>query len=225
MCSLRCQPVTPWTSMAVRCAASDWRGVHSRMARRVASWLPGYAYDDAAFFDSDGAPAGVAEMASAGLSVEVEDVNKNDLASRSHESDVIALAQGYGPQVPQGQGEGPSVLKPPKYVRALLDEAEEIRQPKLKVSPLELRDRIAALVEERDAVFGAVEDRRPSLAEQRELVRQRRRIVGGLEVGVGFQGLPCSDPFRSGSGAAQEEEEDVVKGVSPRGDAEAAYEE
>lgn len=39
-----------------------------------------------------GAPAGVAEMASAGLSVEVEDVNKNELASRSHESDVIALA-------------------------------------------------------------------------------------------------------------------------------------
>ena len=29
---------------------------HSRMARRVAAQLPGYAYDEARFFDSDGAP-------------------------------------------------------------------------------------------------------------------------------------------------------------------------
>ena len=33
---------------------------HSRMAKRVAGWLPGYAYDDRRFFDSDGAPAAVA---------------------------------------------------------------------------------------------------------------------------------------------------------------------
>jgi len=29
---------------------------HARMARRVAGWVPGYAYDEAAFFGSDGAP-------------------------------------------------------------------------------------------------------------------------------------------------------------------------
>ena len=29
---------------------------HARMARRVASWLPGYRYDDERFFASDGAP-------------------------------------------------------------------------------------------------------------------------------------------------------------------------
>lgn len=39
-----------------------------------------------------GAPAGAAEMAGADLSVEVRDVNKLELASSSHESDVVALA-------------------------------------------------------------------------------------------------------------------------------------
>jgi glutamate-1-semialdehyde 2,1-aminomutase len=33
---------------------------HSRWAKRLASWLPGYAYDEARFFDVDGAPAEVA---------------------------------------------------------------------------------------------------------------------------------------------------------------------
>lgn len=33
---------------------------HSRMAKRLASWLPGYAYGDDRFFDADGAPADVA---------------------------------------------------------------------------------------------------------------------------------------------------------------------
>lgn len=32
---------------------------HSRMAKRVAGWLPGYAYDEAHFFSCDGAPAEV----------------------------------------------------------------------------------------------------------------------------------------------------------------------
>ncbi len=32
---------------------------HARMARRVAAWLPGYAYDEAQFFASDGAPPAV----------------------------------------------------------------------------------------------------------------------------------------------------------------------
>jgi len=33
---------------------------HARLARRVASWVPGYAYDDRSFFATDGAPAEVA---------------------------------------------------------------------------------------------------------------------------------------------------------------------
>ncbi len=35
---------------------------HSRMARRLAAWLPGYAYDEARFFDCDGAPADIARL-------------------------------------------------------------------------------------------------------------------------------------------------------------------
>ena len=31
---------------------------HSRMAKRVASWLPGYAYDETQFFGADDAPHG-----------------------------------------------------------------------------------------------------------------------------------------------------------------------
>ncbi len=32
---------------------------HSRMAKRLAGWIPGYAYDEARFFGSDGAPDSV----------------------------------------------------------------------------------------------------------------------------------------------------------------------
>ena len=32
---------------------------HTRLAKRVAGLIPGYAYDEARFFDSDGAPAEV----------------------------------------------------------------------------------------------------------------------------------------------------------------------
>jgi glutamate-1-semialdehyde 2,1-aminomutase len=35
---------------------------HSRMAKRLASWLPGYAYDEARFFDCDGAPSDIAQL-------------------------------------------------------------------------------------------------------------------------------------------------------------------
>lgn len=35
---------------------------HSRMAKRLATWLPGYAYDEARFFDCDGAPGDVAKL-------------------------------------------------------------------------------------------------------------------------------------------------------------------
>ena len=40
---------------------------HSRMAKRVASLIPGYAYDEARFFDSDGAPPEVVRLRRAGL--------------------------------------------------------------------------------------------------------------------------------------------------------------
>jgi glutamate-1-semialdehyde 2,1-aminomutase len=35
---------------------------HSRMAKRLASWLPGYALDESHFFDGDGAPADIAQL-------------------------------------------------------------------------------------------------------------------------------------------------------------------
>lgn len=35
---------------------------HSRMAKRLARWLPGYAYDETRFFECDGAPADVAHL-------------------------------------------------------------------------------------------------------------------------------------------------------------------
>ena len=40
---------------------------HSRMAKRLARWVPGYAYDEAQFFAADGAPADVAARRSAAL--------------------------------------------------------------------------------------------------------------------------------------------------------------
>jgi glutamate-1-semialdehyde 2,1-aminomutase len=40
---------------------------HSRMAKRLAKWLPGYAYDEAQFFNSDDAPAEVVARRRHGL--------------------------------------------------------------------------------------------------------------------------------------------------------------
>ena len=40
---------------------------HSRMAKRLAAWLPGYAYDEARFFDSDDAPPQVAQQRRTGF--------------------------------------------------------------------------------------------------------------------------------------------------------------
>ncbi len=40
---------------------------HTRMAKRVASWVPGYAYDEQRFFGSDGAPAEVQARRRAGF--------------------------------------------------------------------------------------------------------------------------------------------------------------
>ena len=41
---------------------------HSRMAKRIAGWVPGYVYDEERFFASDGAPAAVAAQRRAGFS-------------------------------------------------------------------------------------------------------------------------------------------------------------
>lgn len=35
---------------------------HSRMAKRLATWLPGYAYNEGQFFDCDGAPGDIARL-------------------------------------------------------------------------------------------------------------------------------------------------------------------
>jgi glutamate-1-semialdehyde 2,1-aminomutase len=40
---------------------------HSRMAKRLAGWIPGYAYDDERFFASDTAPAAVVALRRAGF--------------------------------------------------------------------------------------------------------------------------------------------------------------
>jgi glutamate-1-semialdehyde 2,1-aminomutase len=40
---------------------------HARMAKRIAAWIPGYAYDEAGFFASDGAPPKVQARRRAGL--------------------------------------------------------------------------------------------------------------------------------------------------------------
>lgn len=40
---------------------------HSRMAKRLARWVPGYAYDETQFFAADGAPAAVAAQRRAAL--------------------------------------------------------------------------------------------------------------------------------------------------------------
>jgi glutamate-1-semialdehyde 2,1-aminomutase len=40
---------------------------HSRMAKRLAGWIPGYAYDEARFFSSDEAPAAVVAKRRAGF--------------------------------------------------------------------------------------------------------------------------------------------------------------
>jgi glutamate-1-semialdehyde 2,1-aminomutase len=40
---------------------------HSRIAKRIAGWLPGYAYSEAEFFASDGAPAAVVAARRAGF--------------------------------------------------------------------------------------------------------------------------------------------------------------
>jgi glutamate-1-semialdehyde 2,1-aminomutase len=68
--------IEPWVGAVALAAAALWLPArrrlrlslakhpsltgHARMARRIAAWLPGVAYDEARFFASDGAPAEVA---------------------------------------------------------------------------------------------------------------------------------------------------------------------
>ena len=40
---------------------------HARMAKRISGLIPGYAYDEERFFDSDGAPAEVVQQRRAGF--------------------------------------------------------------------------------------------------------------------------------------------------------------
>lgn len=58
-------------------------GGHSRMAKRLAGWIPGYAYDEARFFGSDGAPVAVQQQRMAGfhrLSAVLTDRHKRSIA-------------------------------------------------------------------------------------------------------------------------------------------------
>lgn len=56
-----------WRRLELSRAKHPSLGGHSRMAKRVAAQLPGYAYDEARFFDSDGAPAEVQALRRAGF--------------------------------------------------------------------------------------------------------------------------------------------------------------
>ncbi|SFL86803.1 aminotransferase class III-fold pyridoxal phosphate-dependent enzyme [Variovorax sp. OV329] len=56
-----------WRRMALSRAKHPSLTGHSRMAKRVAAQLPGYAYDEQRFFDSDGAPAEVLARRRAGF--------------------------------------------------------------------------------------------------------------------------------------------------------------
>ena len=78
--------ITPWVAMAAGSAATlAWLAPrlkrrlalsrakhrslagHSRIAKRLAALVPGYAYDETAFFSSDGAPGAVVEQRRRGL--------------------------------------------------------------------------------------------------------------------------------------------------------------
>jgi glutamate-1-semialdehyde 2,1-aminomutase len=56
-----------WRRLALSRAKHPSLGGHSRMAQRVASWLPGYAFDEQRFFTCDGAPHDVAGQRRAAL--------------------------------------------------------------------------------------------------------------------------------------------------------------
>jgi glutamate-1-semialdehyde 2,1-aminomutase len=63
---LACTPMA-WRRVQLSRAKHRSLAGHSKLAKRVARWLPGYAYDEERFFDSDGAPAEVAAQRRAAL--------------------------------------------------------------------------------------------------------------------------------------------------------------
>ena len=58
---------TAWRRVQLSRAKHRSLAGHSKLAKRVARWLPGYAYDEEHFFASDGAPAEVAAQRRAAL--------------------------------------------------------------------------------------------------------------------------------------------------------------
>ena len=72
---------------------------HSRMAKRVASWLPGYAYDEDQFFRADGAPAEVAAQRRAAL------LRLSELY-RTRYARTLALSEEAAPGIPDMQFTG-----------------------------------------------------------------------------------------------------------------------
>jgi len=72
---------------------------HSKMAKRLAGWIPGYAYDEQRFFDSDGAPAAVQQQRRDGLtrlSAVLNDRHKLSIAATAEARDGISDLQFTG---------------------------------------------------------------------------------------------------------------------------------
>lgn len=65
--ALAASAVPAWRRLELSRAKHPSLTGHSRMAKRVAAQLPGYAYDDQRFYDSDGAPADVVARRRAGF--------------------------------------------------------------------------------------------------------------------------------------------------------------
>ena len=67
LAALAASAVPAWRRLELSRAKHPSLTGHSRMAKRVAAQLPGYAYDDQRFYDSDGAPADVVARRRAGF--------------------------------------------------------------------------------------------------------------------------------------------------------------
>jgi len=59
----------PWLHQRLQLSRAKHRSLagHSRLAKRLARWVPGYSYGEAQFFGADGAPASVAAQRRAGF--------------------------------------------------------------------------------------------------------------------------------------------------------------
>ncbi|SEB21798.1 aminotransferase class III-fold pyridoxal phosphate-dependent enzyme [Variovorax sp. YR216] len=67
LAALAVSAVPAWRRLELSRAKHPSLTGHSRMAKRVAAQLPGYAYDDQRFYDSDGAPVDVVARRRAGF--------------------------------------------------------------------------------------------------------------------------------------------------------------